>query len=136
MADETTFASTDQERVPAAYFVPADLKVAVERLRAHGIALVPDRRRGDAAARGVHHRDIDGDAQAVREPPGAHRHRRPGRRSSATVAAGAWRVPMTQRLARLAFYLLEPRSNDGLATWNVLDEALKSGRSPILRTRN
>ena len=43
---------------------------------------------------------------------------------------------MTQRLARLAFYLLEPRSNDGLVTWNVLDEALKTGRSPILRTRN
>ena len=34
---------------------------------------------------------------------------------------------MTQRLARLAFYLLEPRSNYGLVTWNVLDEALKTG---------
>ncbi len=43
---------------------------------------------------------------------------------------------MTQPLARLAFYLLEPRSYDGLVTWNVLDEALKSGRSPILRTRD
>jgi hypothetical protein len=43
---------------------------------------------------------------------------------------------MTQKLARLAFYLLEPRSNDGLVTWNVLDEALKTGRSPILRTRD
>jgi hypothetical protein len=43
---------------------------------------------------------------------------------------------MRQPLARLAFYLLEPRSNDGLVTWNVLDEALKSGRSPILRTRD
>ena len=52
------------------------------------------------------------------------------------VPAGAYRVPMTQRLARLAFYLLEPASNDGLVTWNVLDEALKSGRSPVLRTRN
>ena len=34
MADETTFASTDQERVPAAYFVPAEQKAAVELLRA------------------------------------------------------------------------------------------------------
>ena len=50
------------------------------------------------------------------------------------VPAGAWRVAMTQRLARLAFYLLEPGSNDGLVTWNVLDESLKTGRSPILRT--
>jgi hypothetical protein len=53
-----------------------------------------------------------------------------------TVPAGAWRVPMTQPLARLAAYLLEPRSNDGLVTWNVLDEALKTGRAPILRTRD
>jgi hypothetical protein len=56
--------------------------------------------------------------------------------TDATVAPGAWRVSTAQPLARLAVYLLEPRSNDGLATWNVLDEALKTGRSPILRTRN
>jgi hypothetical protein len=33
---------------------------------------------------------------------------------------------MTQPLARLAFYLLEPRSDDGLANWNFLDDALES----------
>jgi hypothetical protein len=49
---------------------------------------------------------------------------------------GAFRVPMTQPLARLAFYLLEPRSNDGLATWNVMDEAIKTSRYPVLRTRD
>ncbi len=39
MADETAFQSTDRERVPAAYFVPADQAAAIERLRAHGIQL-------------------------------------------------------------------------------------------------
>ncbi len=48
---------------------------------------------------------------------------------------GAFRVPMTQPLARLAFYLLEPRANDSLATWNVVDEAITAGRYPVLRTR-
>jgi hypothetical protein len=43
---------------------------------------------------------------------------------------------MTQPLARLAFYLLEPRSNDGLVTWNVLDDAIKQSQYPILRTQN
>ena len=43
---------------------------------------------------------------------------------------------MTQPLARLAFYLLEPRSNDGVVTWNVVDEAIKVSRYPVLRTRN
>ena len=47
------------------------------------------------------------------------------------------RALATVPLARLAFYLLEPRSNDGLLTWNFLDDAIKDGKTyPILRTRN
>jgi hypothetical protein len=53
------------------------------------------------------------------------------------LPAGTLRVDMTQPLARLAFYLLEPRSDDGLANWNLLDEALKDAKVyPIVRTRN
>jgi len=41
---------------------------------------------------------------------------------------------MNQPLARLAFYLLEPVSDDGLVNWNVLDEQLKDAKTyPILR---
>jgi hypothetical protein len=134
MWDETTFEATDRERVPAAYFVPADQKVAVERLRAHGIVLealtvpvagpveefvVATSTTTAQAFENHQERTVTGTWTPVDRP----------------VPAGAFRVPMTQPLARLAFYLLEPRSNDGLVTWNVLDEALKSGRSPILRTR-
>ncbi len=37
-------------------------------------------------------------------------------------------------LGRLAFYLLEPRSDDGLANWNVLDEVLEGATHfPIVR---
>ena len=35
---------------------------------------------------------------------------------------------MTQPLARLAFYLLEPASDDGLVAWNFLDDQLKDAR--------
>jgi hypothetical protein len=52
------------------------------------------------------------------------------------AVTGAFLVPMTQPLARLAFYLLEPRSNDSLATWNVVEDAIKASRYPVLRTRN
>jgi hypothetical protein len=42
---------------------------------------------------------------------------------------------MDQPLARLAFLLLEPRSDDGFANWNVLDPALEAAEEyPILRT--
>jgi len=44
---------------------------------------------------------------------------------------------MRQPLARLAFYLLEPRSDDGLTNWNLLDEALSGAKIyPILRAAN
>jgi hypothetical protein len=53
-----------------------------------------------------------------------------------TVPAGAWEVSMTQPLARLAFYLIEPASDDGLVTWNVLDDELKDAKTyPILRKK-
>ena len=42
-------------------------------------------------------------------------------------------VDMSQPLARLVFYLLEPRSDDGLVTWNLLEGALGEGSYPILR---
>jgi len=54
-----------------------------------------------------------------------------------TIPAGTYRVSMKQPLARLAFYLIEPRSNDGLLNWNFLDDALKDSKTyPITRSRD
>jgi hypothetical protein len=51
-----------------------------------------------------------------------------------SVPRGALEVSMTQPLARLAFYLLEPASDDGLVAWNVLDDQLKDAKTyPVLR---
>ena len=61
-----------------------------------------------------------------------------GRFENATVAAPAGTVVVTtgQPLGRLAVYLLEPESDDGLTTWNVLDAALANGTAhPVLKTR-
>ena len=53
-----------------------------------------------------------------------------------TVPKGAWEVAMTQPLARLAFYLIEPASDDGLVDWNFLDDQLKDAKVyPILRKK-
>jgi hypothetical protein len=54
-----------------------------------------------------------------------------------TVPAGAWAVPMDQPLARLAFYLLAPTSDDGLTAWNFLDDKLgpDARTYPITRKR-
>ena len=51
-----------------------------------------------------------------------------------TLSAGTVFVPTAQPLGTLATYLLEPQSEDGLATWNFFDESLEIGkRFPILR---
>ena len=53
------------------------------------------------------------------------------------LPAGTLRVDMSQPLARLAFYLLEPRSDDGLVDWNLLDEAIGTSKVfPIVRSKN
>ena len=51
-----------------------------------------------------------------------------------TVEAGSLFIPANQPLARLAFYLIEPESDDGLVTWNVIEEGLAAGQTyPIYR---
>jgi hypothetical protein len=43
-------------------------------------------------------------------------------------------VEMGQPLARLLFTLLEPRSDDGLVTWNYFDRWIEaSGTIPVVR---
>ena len=51
------------------------------------------------------------------------------------MPAGTLLVPLEQPLGRLIFVLLEPRSDDGFADWNLMDDAIqKSDVYPILRT--
>ena len=52
------------------------------------------------------------------------------------VTAGWYYVPTAQRLGRFAAYLLEPGSEDGVLTWNLLDQSLRRGQdAPIWRVR-
>lgn len=135
MWEEATFETTESERVPMAYFVPAEEKVAIERLRAHGITL---ERVTEPVTLPLEEFQI---ASTEVTPQAFENHQErtvTGKyaRVDRAIPASAYRVPMTQPLARLAFYLLEPRSNDGLVTWNVFDEAIKKSQYPVLRTRN
>ncbi len=47
----------------------------------------------------------------------------------ATLPAGTVIVRLAQPLGRLAAYLLEPESDDGLGTWNYFDAAIEQGRA-------
>jgi dipeptidyl-peptidase 4 len=59
-----------------------------------------------------------------------------GRFEETTVAApgGALVVRTDQPLGPLVFYLLEPESDDGVTTWNVVAAALTPGAAhPVLK---
>jgi len=133
MTEYGTFRPTETERVPTAYLVPATLTSALEKLAQHGlrsspsrapISLQVERFRIDSTSvarefQGHQERTVWGAWEAVTE----------------TLPAGTVIVPVDQPLGRLLFYLIEPRSDDGLVNWNVLDAALEGARAyPILRT--
>ncbi len=137
MPEYGTFKATETERVPSAYYVPAELTKAVDNLRAHGVADDAAQDRADRPDRAVHDPDEQPRGRAFE---GHNERTLTGTWGAAEreLPAGTLRIDMKQPLARLAFYLIEPRSDDGLVDWNLLDEAL--GESvpayPIVRTRN
>jgi hypothetical protein len=56
-------------------------------------------------------------------------------RHDVEVPAGSLVVTTKQPLGRLASYLLEPESDDGLTTWNFFDAALKVGAPhPVVKS--
>lgn len=129
------FEGTETAAVPRAYLVPAELAPVLDRLRAHGIRVEALEER---AALDVEEYRITRSSLAEEE---FQQHRERTLEGSWTAArwtapVGTWVVPMDQPLAVLAVLLLDPRSDDGLTTWNVLDPALEEAESyPIRRTR-
>jgi hypothetical protein len=141
MVDMLWFEPSKTEDVPHEYYIPASATKAVELLKAHGIKM----RQLTAPVRGVEQFMITNNTQRPANPnsidTGTH-----GLRSldgswqaapNVTAPAGTWVVDMNQPLARLAFYLIAPTSDDGLTTWNFLDDSLGADAKtyPILRKK-
>ena len=126
-----TFSPTEVEVAPAVYYILPDAESAIERLRAHGVEtrmapvgevqvehfIVDSTTTSDRAFQGRNERIVFGTWQSVTRalPPG-------------TVA-----VSVDQPLGRLAFTLLEPRSDDGFANWAILDGQIDAGLYPVMR---
>lgn len=129
------FVATRREARPAAYLIPAAHEAVVELLRRHGIAVDQLERpwRGEVERFLI-------DSVMVGEPFEGHRPLTvEGRWTDAQAGAakaGWFAVSTDQPLGTLAAYLLEPASEDGVATWNFLDGTLVAGgEAPIVRTR-
>jgi hypothetical protein len=124
------FAPTLTERLPLAYAVPAGDTAILRLLRLHGIEMRA--LHADSALGSVEQFHIDSVTLDPAIFQGHHQATVAGRwlrsTSSGTVPAGTWLIPAGQPLGVLAMYLLDPRSDDGLATWNVLNPELVPGR--------
>ena len=126
-----TFSPTEVEVAPAVYYILPDAESAIERLRAHGVEtgmapvgevqieqfIVDSTTTADRSFQGRNERVVFGSWRSLTRalPPG-------------TVA-----VPVDQPLGRLAFTLLEPRSDDGFANWAILDGQIEAGLYPVMR---
>jgi hypothetical protein len=110
----------------------------VDRLEAHGVTFFKtEKEMSFKGERFV----IDSNVLADREYQGTHKMRTlTGKWETVeqTIPAGSLVVPMDQPLARLAFILFDPRSDDGLMAWNILDPVLGATPAPqyypVLRT--
>ena len=139
----TTFAPAETSTVPEAYLVPADLEVVVDRLRAHGIHFNPLGGEFDFDVGATQVFRIDSTTVSPRPFQGHNERTLFGswesneawETQSIEETGAQWLfVEVGRPLGRLAFYLLEPRSDDGLVNWGLMDEALEGAdRYPILR---
>ena len=133
---EQEFVPTLTVKRPMSYLVPAKYEKAIAVLKKHHIPLdilteprefeiEPETIEAiDRAARPFEgHRTIDLKTVTTKA-------------AKRTVPAGTVVVGASGALGGLAVYLLEARSDDGLATWNFFDEGLEVGKEfPVLRVK-
>jgi hypothetical protein len=127
------FQATETETAPRTYFVPPSLKTVIDRLEAHGVWVET---LSEPRTLALERFRIDSTQVAERPFQGHNEHTLYGayERVTETLPAGTLIVPVDQALGRLVFYLLEPRSDDGLAAWGLLGDALKNATYyPIMR---
>lgn len=136
MPDYGLFAATATRRVPQAYLVlPANgvHDQLAGLLKRHGVRI--DELRAPATLK-IERFVIDEVRRAERSFQGHRETTVSGRFDEATIAApgGALVVRTDQPLGPLVFYLLEPESDDGVTTWNMVDAALTPGAAhPVLK---
>lgn len=129
----TRFAPEKSVARPYAYVYPASLTSVTEVLLRHGIRIEETREDLELDCTTY---SVEGVAKALRPFQGHEllTVQSTPKEHSTKFPAGSMIVKSAQPLGALAIYILEPDSNDGLATWNFLDAELKSGEPyPIAR---
>jgi hypothetical protein len=137
MMDYGIFAAATKRRIPPVYLLLPAADGVHERvaalLKQHGVRIDE---LGAPVTLKIERFVIKAITRAERSFQGHHETVASGRFEEATVSAprGALVVRTDQPLGPLVFYLLEPESDDGVTTWNMLDAALTPGAvHPVLK---
>jgi dipeptidyl aminopeptidase/acylaminoacyl peptidase len=127
------FEAAETVAAPYAYLIPSNCGEVAANLQRHGLDVVELREDIDLDVEVYRVEAID---RSPRRFEGHHLEvlRVTPRQESRRIPAGSWMVRPSGPLANLAVCLLEPRSEDGLATWNYFDQQLKPGADyPVVR---
>ncbi|HWI16282.1 MAG TPA: M14 family metallopeptidase [Vicinamibacterales bacterium] len=137
MKDSGHFVATRSIALPRGWLIPRNnngrLAAALDRLRWHGIRI---QEIAEGTQLAVERFTITDMTRAPKPFQGHQETRLKGthERAQLTVQEGSLYVPANQPLARLAAYLLEPESDDGLVTWNYVEDGIAVGQTyPIYR---
>src|SRR5438105_70678 len=132
MTDYGVFAAKERDNPPYAFLFDAAAQNVATNLLTHGVVLEKLTRETTFAAEQFVIRDVQRSEHAFQ---GHNEVTLTGKWKSRdeTFPAGTYVVRMNQPLARLAFYLLDPRSDDGLFDWNFFDSMLDAKIAPVRR---
>ena len=117
------FGGAEPETVPEGYLIPDSLTVVLNLLEAHGVRV--RRSPSSVPVPETQHQVFQVDSVRVAEQPFQDRYEQSvfgryvfesGQMDSSTVM-----VDLNQPLGRLAFSLLEPRSDSGFASWGLIE---------------
>jgi hypothetical protein len=127
------FEPTETLSLPRGYLVPSGLDVVHDLLEVHGIPCLPLEAGATVNAEVFR---VDSVITADRPYEGHRAQEVSGKyeRQVLTVTPGSCMVPVEGKTGRLAALLLEPRSDDGVVAWGLLQDVLVSGHLyPIAR---
>jgi dipeptidyl-peptidase 4 len=117
---------------PFAYLVPAKWSGVVETLQRHGIVVEGLREDAELACQ-VYAVEKATKAERVFQKHNLATIDVTRRDETRKVPAGTFVIRTGQRLGTLASFLLEPQSEDGLATWNAFDPLAAGADFPVVR---
>jgi len=135
MIEYGTFEAVRTSPMPEAYVIPANEDVVIQKLTAHGLSFERLAQTKTMEVEGFEVTEVN---RATRPFQGHQEVRLKGawKPQTMTFDKGAVVVKTAQPRGALVFYLLDPESDDGLVTWNLLDPVLANGKVvPVYRKK-